>query len=93
MIKSFKGSWAEAIYNRDVCPDLPQEIQRAALRRLLNIDLAGSLRDLAAPPGNRLEKLRGDRAGSYSIRINDRWRVCFIWRDGHAYEIEIVDYH
>lgn len=93
MIKSFKGNWAEAIYNRYVCPDLPQEIQRAALRRLLNIDLAGSLRDLAAPPGNRLEKLRGDRAGSYSIRINDRWRVCFIWRDGHAHEVEIVDYH
>lgn len=93
MIKSFKGCWAEAIYHRDFCPDLPLEIQRAAFRRLLNVDLAVSLRDLAAPPGNRLEKLRGDRAGSHSIRINDRWRVCFIWREGHAYDVEIVDYH
>lgn len=93
MIKSFKGAWAETIFHREICQDLPRVIQRAALRRLLNIDLAVSLRDLGAPPGNRLEKLRGDRAGSYSVRINDRWRVCFIWRDGHAYDVEIVDYH
>ncbi len=93
MIKSFRGAWAEAIFHREICLDLPQEIQRAALRRLLNIDLAESLQDLGAPPGNRLEKLRGDRAGAYSIRINDRWRVCFVWQDGHALDVEIVDYH
>jgi len=57
------------------------------------LDSATELRDLAAPPGNRLELLHGDRQGQYSIRINDQWRICFVWRDGNAYEVEIVDYH
>ena len=70
-----------------------QAIERIARRQLLQLDGATELRDLAAPPGNRLEALHGDRKGQYSIRINDQWRVCFIWRDGNAHEVEIADYH
>jgi proteic killer suppression protein len=71
----------------------PPEIQRAALRKLLILDAAATLGDLRVPPGNRLERLAGDRKGLYSIRINDRWRACFRWRDGDAHDVEIVDYH
>jgi proteic killer suppression protein len=67
--------------------------ERVAQRKLAQLDAATELRDLAAPPGNRLEALHGDRQGQHSIRINDRWRICFIWREGNAYEVEIVDYH
>lgn len=63
------------------------------LRKLVALDAAESLDDLRIPPGNRLEQLRGDRAGQYSIRVNDQWRVCFRWRDGDAYDVELVDYH
>jgi proteic killer suppression protein len=93
MIKSFRGSLAEAVFRRTECRAVPEEIRRAAYRRLLSIDIAVSLRDLGSPPGNRLEKLSGDRSGRYSIRINERWRICFAWSDGHAYDVEIVDYH
>lgn len=68
-------------------------IERAARRKLLYLHRARTLEDLKAPPGNRLELLRGDRKGQYSIRINDQWRICFAWRDGDAYDVEIVDYH
>lgn len=68
-------------------------IQRIALRKLLVLDAAVSLDDLRVPPANRLEKLRGDRKGEFSIRINDQWRICFRWRDGNAHDVEIVDYH
>lgn len=68
-------------------------LRRTALRKLLILDAAETLNDLRSPPGNRLEKLRGDRAGKYSIRINEQWRICFQWRDGDAYEVEIADYH
>jgi proteic killer suppression protein len=68
-------------------------LQRAALRKLLLLDAAESLHDLRVPPGNRLEKLAGDREGQYSIRINDQWRVCFLWKDGGAHDVEITDYH
>jgi toxin HigB-1 len=68
-------------------------IERVALRKLRQLDSATSLRDLQAPPANRLEALKGDRAGQHSIRINDQFRVCFVWRDNDAYEVEIVDYH
>jgi len=68
-------------------------IERVALRKLRQVDAATSLRDLASPPGNQLEALKGDRAGQHSIRINDQWRICFVWRDRDAYEVEIVDYH
>ena len=64
-----------------------------ALRKLLALNAAPDLDDLGRIPGNRLEKLKGDRAGRYSIRINDQWRICFFWRDGDAYEVEVVDYH
>jgi proteic killer suppression protein len=70
-----------------------QEIERIARRKLLYLDAAGKLDELRIPPGNRLEQLKNDRAGTYSIRINDRWRICFAWRDGEAYNVEIVDYH
>ena len=93
MIKSFKGFWAEAVFRRNACRGLPQDIRNTALRRLMRLDNAVSLRDLAAPPGNRLEKLSGDREGLYSIRINDRWRICFAWIEGHAHDVGIVDYH
>lgn len=68
-------------------------IERVAQRKLEMLDAAANLEDLRVPPANRLEKLAGDRAGQYSIRINDQWRLCFAWRDGDAHEVEIVDYH
>jgi proteic killer suppression protein len=68
-------------------------VQRVALRKLRMLDAAEKLDDLRVPPGNRLERLRGDRSGQHSIRINDQWRICFRWRSGDAYDIEIVDYH
>jgi proteic killer suppression protein len=71
----------------------PSEIIRTALRKLSAIDSVERLIDLAIPPGNRLEALKGDREGQYSIRINDQWRICFEWHDGNAREVEIVDYH
>ena len=69
------------------------QLERAALRKLRQLDQARSLDDLRAPPGNRLEALSGDREGQYSIRINQQWRLCFVWRDGQPHEAEIVDYH
>jgi toxin HigB-1 len=68
-------------------------VERVALRKLLQLHAATELRVLASPPGNQLEALRGDRKGQYSIRVNERWRICFVWRDGHSFEVEIVDYH
>ena len=68
-------------------------LQRAALRKLLVLDAAETIGDLRVPPGNRLEKLSGKRVGPHSVRINDQWRICFRWREGDAYEVEIVDYH
>ncbi len=72
---------------------MPEDIQRLALRKLVMLDAAIAVEDLRAPPGNRLEKLKGDRRDQYSIRINDRWRLCFQWKTGDAYDVEIVDYH
>jgi toxin HigB-1 len=70
-----------------------QAIERAALRKLAMLDAAVRIEDLKAPPGNRLEVLKGDRSGQWSIRVNDQWRICFRWRDGHAADVELVDYH
>jgi proteic killer suppression protein len=70
-----------------------QAIERPARRKLLYLHRALRLGDLRVPPGNQLEALKGDRAGTYSIRINDQWRICFVWRDGDAHDVEIVDYH
>lgn len=93
MIRSFRDKEAERIFGEKRSRKLPSEIQRTALRKLVQLDNAVTLEDLRVPPGNRLEALRGDRAGQYSIRINQQWRVCFAWRDGDAYEVEVVDYH
>jgi len=70
-----------------------EQVQRVAMRKILMLHAATSLRDLASPPNNRLEALRKDRVGQHSIRINDQWRVCFVWRDGGPHDVEIVDYH
>lgn len=93
MIRDFHDRETRKVFSRDGSRRLPEDIQRIALRKLVILDAADSLEDLALPPGNRLEKLHGDRAGRYSIRINERWRVCFHWSDGDAWDVEIVDYH
>jgi proteic killer suppression protein len=93
VIQSFKDKETEKIFHRERSRRLPGEIQQVALRKLRMLNNAVTLADLRIPPGNRLEKLKGDRAGQYSIRINDQWRICFQWRDGNAYGVEIVEYH
>jgi toxin HigB-1 len=93
VIKSFKDSETRKVFVRQVSLKLPRDIQQVALRKLRMLNNAETLVDLRVPPANRLEKLTGERAGQYSMRINDQWRGCFEWRDGHAYEVEIVDYH
>jgi toxin HigB-1 len=93
VIKSFKDPETQQLFTRQRSRRLPPDIQQVALRKLRMLNNAQALHDLQVPPANRLEKLGGDRAGQYSIRINDRWRVCFAWRDGDAYDVEIVDYH
>ena len=72
---------------------LPPDLQQVAVRKLRMLDAAVTLEDLTIPPANRLEKLKGDRKGQWSIRINDQWRICFVWREANAYDVEIVDYH
>ena len=93
MIKSFKDNETEKVYRRLYSKQLPRAIQPIALRKLRMLNNAHGLPDLRSPPGNRLEKLKGDRTGQYSIRINDQWRVCFRWHEGDAFEVEIADYH
>lgn len=93
MIKTFKNKETEKVYKREVSGKLPQDIQQVALRKLRMINNALNLNDLRMPPANKLEKLKGKRVGQHSIRINDQWRICFNWRDGDAYEVEITDYH
>jgi toxin HigB-1 len=93
VIKSFGDKDTEQIWNREPSKRLSAELQRTTLRKLVAIDGAEALQDLRIPPGNRLEKLSGNRHGQMSIRINDQWRICFIWKDGNAHEVEIVDYH
>jgi proteic killer suppression protein len=93
MIRTFRGKWAELVFTRQRCGGLSLEVQRSAYKKLAILDAAGALSDLKIPPGNRLEKLSGNRKGQHSIRINEQWRICFIWRQGDAFEVEIVDYH
>jgi len=93
MIRSFKDAETEKIHIRQRSRKLPNDIQQIALRKLRMLNNAVSINDLRIPPANRLEKLSRGRAGQYSIRINDQWRICFEWRDGDAYEVEITDYH
>ena len=92
MIKSFRSRETEQLHKREPVRRF-KSIERVALRKLRQLDAAMQLRDLASPPGNHLEALRGDRRGQHGIRINDQWRICFIWRDGDAYDVEITDYH
>ncbi|MCL4804819.1 MAG: type II toxin-antitoxin system RelE/ParE family toxin [Anaerolineae bacterium] len=93
MIESFASRETELVYLGRVSQKLEHDIQRTARRKLLYLHDARDLRDLLAPPGNRLEKLSGDRQGQYSIRINDQWRICFRWDNDRALDVEIVDYH
>ncbi len=93
MIESFASKETEKIFSGQLSRELPLDIQRTARRKLLYLDDAEDLRDLQAVPGNRFEKLKGDRGGQYSIRINDQWRICFEWVEQKARNVEIVDYH
>lgn len=93
MIKSFRSRETEKIWNGIRSKRLPQSIQQIARRKLRMLNNARSINDLLVPPANRLEALRGNRKGQHSIRINDQWRICFVWLDGDAVNVEIVDYH
>jgi proteic killer suppression protein len=93
VIESFSSKETEKIFLGQVSKKLPLDIQRIARRKLIYLDGAENIQDLQAPPGYRLEKLKGDRAGQYSIRINDQWRICFEWLENKARNVEIVDYH
>jgi proteic killer suppression protein len=93
MIKSFKCKETEKVFNRDYSKKFSKEINEVAFRKLRMLHRATIIHDLRVPPGNKLEKLKGDREGQYSIRINDQWRVCFDWSGQDASNVEIVDYH
>ena len=93
MIKSFRDKDTERLFQRQSVRTLGTGVQRVALRKLRMLDAATGLSDLRVPPGNRLERLRGNHAGQHSIRINDQWLICFRWHGGDAYDVEIVDYH
>lgn len=93
VIKSFSDKRTEKLFEREPVRSLPATLWRLMLRKLVVVDAADHLDDLRIPPGNRLEKLKGERAGQYSIRINEQWRVCFRWEGGDAHDVQIVDYH
>ena len=93
MIKSFADKRTAAIFAGYSVKGLPPQIQKRARAKLMAVDAAAQLDDLRIPPGNRLKALQGDHKGQHSIRINDQWRICFIWRDDDAWDAEIVDYH
>jgi proteic killer suppression protein len=93
VIQSFRCKETEKVWNEQYSRKLPTQIQQKGLEKLALLDAASILEDLLVPPGNRLEGLRGDRKGQHSIRINQQWRICFVWRDGHAHNVQIVDYH
>jgi toxin HigB-1 len=93
MIKTFGCKETEKIFRGSFSRKMPTDIQRIALRKLTQIHAAETLDFLRVPPANFLEKLAGDREGQWSIRINDQWRICFVWKDGHAYDVNIIDYH
>jgi len=93
MIKSFKCKETEKIFKREYSKKFSRDIQKVALRKLWMLDAATDLNSLQVPPGNRLEPLSGSRKGQFSIRINKQWRICFKWRQGDAFEVEITDYH
>jgi toxin HigB-1 len=93
VLRSFADKEAERIWERKRSPRFDDTTQRVALKKLVMLDAAETIEDLRVPPGNRLEKLKGDRGGQHSIRVNQQWRVCFRWTDAGPEEVEIVDYH
>lgn len=93
MIRSFKDRRTETVASGKAPKGFPVDIVRVAIRKLTMINAAHALDDLRSPPGNRLEALKGDRLGQHSIRINDQWRICFVWNNNSAEDVEIVDYH
>ena len=93
MIRSFRDRDTEALFSGRFVRRIGADLQRIAQRKLRQLHNAEILTDLAAPPGNRLEALRGNRAGQHSVRINDQWRICFVWTDAGPEQVEIVDYH
>lgn len=93
MIAGFRDAESERLWMTGHSKRLPPRLHRQALKKLYMLNAALALENLMVPPGNRLEKLRGDREGQFSIRVNDRYRICFDWRDGNAHEVEVVDYH
>ncbi|MCZ6658628.1 MAG: type II toxin-antitoxin system RelE/ParE family toxin [Gammaproteobacteria bacterium] len=93
MIKTFKDRRTESIFRGRRARGLPENIQQRTRRKLRMLDAAVVIEDLLVPPSNRLEKLRGNRRGQYSIRINDQWRLCFVWKDCNALDVQVVDYH
>jgi proteic killer suppression protein len=93
VIQSFACAETERIFRAELARRIPPTIQRTARRKLLLLNAATELSQMAVPPGNRLEALKGGRRGQHSIRVNDQWRICFRWHDGHAYDVEITDYH
>ena len=93
MIKSFADKDTERLWNRQHARSVPADLQRRARKKLVMINAAESVQDLRSPPGNHLEELKGNRKGQHSIKINDQFRVCFVWRGGDAYEVEVTDYH
>ena len=93
MIKTFRSKETEKIYNREISRKLPPDIQRIALKKLWMLDAAPDINTLRVPPSNHLEALKGERKGQHSIRINKQWRICFVWNNGDAFDVEIVDYH
>lgn len=92
-IKSWKSKQTQAVFDGESPGVVPKKVLKRANAKLLMLHAATALKDLASPPGNHLEKLKGDRVGQHSIRINDQYRVCFVWRDGDAHDVEIADYH
>ena len=93
MIRSYRDRDTQAVAGRQRVSKFPWDIQRRAQRKLMLLNNARTINDLRVPPGNRMEALSGDRSGQHSIRINDQWRICFVWSEGNAYHVEIVDYH
>jgi proteic killer suppression protein len=93
VIRSFKCKETERIFKRSYLKKYPVDMQRVALRKLRMLNRAEDLNDLRVPPGNRLEALKGKRKGQHSIRINDQWRICFLWQDKDVFDVEITDYH
>jgi proteic killer suppression protein len=92
-IRSYKGSLTQAVAKGTTPKGFPADLTRRAVRKMTMIEYASELNDLRSPPGNHLEPLKGDRLGQHSIRINDQWRICFVWTEAGAEDVEIVDYH